>query len=124
MSSLYKLSQNQKKILNALEEYLSENKYAPTLRELSGITGIKSISSIHNILCVLEGHGLIEIRHGKNRAIVLKNGIVCKNCKECKHSKVMNNYFTIRRYCSKLCRNVNDDFYCAYLEVRSNDSTR
>ncbi|MBQ6568728.1 MAG: hypothetical protein IJL87_00560 [Clostridia bacterium] len=64
------LTVSQKKIL----EYLrcgSSNGIPPTVREICAATGIKSTSSVHTNLCVLEQKGYIKRESGINRSIRL-----------------------------------------------------
>jgi repressor LexA len=54
-------------------EFTNENNYQPTVREICKATGIKSTSTVHAILGVLEDEGYI-VRDAKNsRAIMLDN---------------------------------------------------
>lgn len=50
-------------------KYISENTYAPTIREIGKAVGLKSTSSVYNHLIRLEQEGRIEIKAGSPRAI-------------------------------------------------------
>jgi len=56
-------------VLKALREYVKENGYVPSVRELCKLTGYKSTSTIHRMLHNLETAGLIEIKKGCFRCI-------------------------------------------------------
>ena len=53
------LSERQKKILNFLEAFTSENEYPPTIREIGAAVGISSTSVVNYNLNVLEKKGYI-----------------------------------------------------------------
>ena len=59
-------------IYNFLIKYMTENGYAPTVREIGEAVGLKSTSSVYNHLQVLEVLGKIKMGNGyKPRAIQL-----------------------------------------------------
>lgn len=67
------LTEKQQAVYNFLVEQMS-NGFPPTVREISNATGIKSTSTVHGILSLLEEEGYI-IRDPKNsRAIRLDTG--------------------------------------------------
>lgn len=64
------LTLTQNKILDFLRSSRSDP-IPPTVREICAATGIKSTSSVHSGLCVLEQKGFIERNAGRNRSIRL-----------------------------------------------------
>ena len=56
-------------VLKALREYVKENGYVPSVRDLCSLTGYKSTSTIHGILQKLELAGCIKIKKGCSRCI-------------------------------------------------------
>lgn len=65
-----KLSTGQKLVLDYLRARMNDG-VPPTVREICSATGIKSTSSVHNHLRVLEDEGFIERVPGANRSIRL-----------------------------------------------------
>ncbi|NLM19423.1 MAG: transcriptional repressor LexA [Clostridiaceae bacterium] len=59
------------KIYNFIVEYISENTYSPSVRDICRGVGIKSTSTIHNHLNRLQDDGRITYSDGKRRAIVV-----------------------------------------------------
>lgn len=58
-------------ILDYITKYYEENGYSPTIREISKATNIKSTSTIHNYLVLLNNSGEIIKNSSKNRAITI-----------------------------------------------------
>lgn len=69
-----KLTIKQKMVLEAIEYFISENKYPPTTREISKLLK-KNHSNIFNQLIQLENKGYIKTTPGKARSIVVLKGI-------------------------------------------------
>ena len=68
------LTDKQKTLLNAIEDYINEWGYSPTIRELCRITRKKSTSTISVMLKRLKRDGYIEYEENCNRTLrVLKN---------------------------------------------------
>lgn len=63
------LSQNQTKILESIKWEIKSKGYPPSVREICGITGIKSTSTVHFHMNKLEKLGLIKRDPAKPRAI-------------------------------------------------------
>lgn len=64
------LKENERKVYNCLKSRM-ENGLPPTVREICRATGLKSTSSVHAYLRMLEEKGLITRDRGLNRAIHL-----------------------------------------------------
>lgn len=61
------------KVLTAINEYIEREKISPTVRELTGIVGLKSTSSIHRHIDALEKEGYISrIKESPRSLRVLK----------------------------------------------------
>ena len=58
-------------ILNIIKKYVEENKMAPTVREICGISGLKSTSTVYGYLKRLEKQGYIKKKDNSPRSIVL-----------------------------------------------------
>lgn len=60
------------RVYDFLVEFMTENGYAPSVREICVGTGLKSTESVYNRLLKLEDEGKIEIKKGYSpRAIKL-----------------------------------------------------
>ncbi|WP_333638505.1 LexA repressor [Tissierella praeacuta] len=67
------LNERESEILNALVDYIKQNVYAPSVREIGKIVGLKSTSTVHKYLKGLELKGFIERKENFPRALrVLK----------------------------------------------------
>ena len=62
-------SNKQAEILEYLRQFLSENGYAPSVREICAAVGLRSTSSVHYHLSQLKRRGLIEMEDNKNRTV-------------------------------------------------------
>ena len=68
-----KLSIKQKQLLEAIEWFIAENGYSPTIRELGLLLHNSSTDTVFNKLLKLEEKGYISTFNGKSRTIkVLK----------------------------------------------------
>lgn len=65
--------ETRKKIYNFLVDYMTQNGYAPTVREIGDGVGLKSTSSVLNQIAILEMLGKIRVEKYKPRAIKLIN---------------------------------------------------
>ena len=113
------LKPREKMVYDAIVQYISKNEYSPTLRELGAEVGIESTSTIYGIVKKLEAKGYIDTAKGKRRVISLKgkpNNVVL--CKDCKFRHKTNMGVAIWVMCHKLNRKTDEDFYCAYGEVK------
>lgn len=64
-------SNKQAEILKFLQQFLSENGYAPSVREICAAVGLRSTSSVHYHLNELKRRGLIEMEDKKNRTVTV-----------------------------------------------------
>ena len=71
MSNMDDLSMLQKQVLMFVKAHMNNYAYPPTIREIARGTGIKSTSTVHNILNVLEQKGYINRDSGQSRSTVL-----------------------------------------------------
>ena len=53
------LNEREFQILDAIKDYIEQNGFSPTVRELCEIVGLKSSSTVHNHLNKLESKGFI-----------------------------------------------------------------
>lgn len=56
-------------IYECITEFIFENGFAPTLREICDWTGLNSVSTVHYHLRMLEQMGMIKVKFGCPRAI-------------------------------------------------------
>lgn len=61
----------QRKILKFLDQYISENGFAPTLSEIKDFLGVSALSTVHEHLIKLEEKGFLE-RNDDDKSIKLK----------------------------------------------------
>ena len=60
-------------ILNYMTDFIKENGYPPTVREICAELDIKSTSTVHRYLKELQAEGKISMGENQNRAISIKN---------------------------------------------------
>lgn len=68
---MIKLSEKEQGVFNYLVKVISENGYAPSVRDIGAALGIKSTSSVHAYLHGLEKKGYVRQEEGKKRTIRL-----------------------------------------------------
>ncbi len=66
-----KMSERQRRILHYLEEFIRENGYPPSIRQIQAALGISSTSVVDYNLDLLEKRGLIRRRPRASRSITL-----------------------------------------------------
>lgn len=68
------LSERQRKIMEFVRKYISENNYPPSVREIGDAVGLTSSASVHNHLKFLQDIGFIKrAEDRKSRALELKS---------------------------------------------------
>jgi len=67
-------SSKQREILEFLREFIAENGYSPSVREICAAVGLSSTSSVHHHLTELRRQGYIDMAEGKNRTVTLLTG--------------------------------------------------
>lgn len=72
-----------KKIYDFLVEFITENGYSPSIREICQAVGLSSTSSVHSQLMMLERMGKIHIELRKTRAIKIIGYEFRKETEEC-----------------------------------------
>jgi len=68
--TLYK---RQRQIVDYVAQYIQKNGYSPTLKEISGAIGVRSVSTVHEHLVALEKKKIIRRHGGTIRGIELIN---------------------------------------------------
>lgn len=58
-------------ILSAINEYMKEHSYSPSVREIGSMVGLRSVSGLHRHLEILRGKGLIIWEPSKPRTLRL-----------------------------------------------------
>ncbi len=64
-------SPRQYQVYEAIRTHIAEHGFAPTLREIGDLVGLKSPSSVKHQIQSLQDHGLLRVNAGKGRAIEL-----------------------------------------------------
>ncbi|TCD53977.1 transcriptional repressor LexA [Alloscardovia theropitheci] len=64
-------SVRQYQVYEAIRVHIAEHGFAPTLREIGDLVGLKSPSSVKHQIQSLQDHGLLRVNAGKGRAIEL-----------------------------------------------------
>ena len=67
-------SSKREEILTFLREFVAENGYAPSVREIMHAVGLRSTATVHYHLSALQDEGLLTLDGSKNRAISLAGG--------------------------------------------------
>lgn len=65
------MTTKQTQIYNIIKKYIEEHNYAPTIREICDITGLKSTSTVAMYLKRLKDRGYIDYIKNKNRTITI-----------------------------------------------------
>ncbi len=73
------LSAKRRAILEYIEEFTAANGYAPSVREIGEAVGLRSPSTVHSHLKILEGGGMLQQSAGKTRTLSLPNKPVFKS---------------------------------------------
>lgn len=69
------LTERESQILNIIVDYIKENEYAPSVREIGELVGLKSSSTVHGYLKSLELKGFIERKDNFPRALrIIRSG--------------------------------------------------
>jgi repressor LexA len=66
------MTNKQNRIFEIIKNFIEENKYSPTVREIGELANISSPSTVYGYLVVLEKKGYISMQKGKQRTIKLK----------------------------------------------------
>lgn len=61
--------ESRRKIYDFLIKFITENGYAPSVREICKAVGLNSTSTVYHHLLVLKNMGKIEIKRNQTRAI-------------------------------------------------------
>ena len=73
------LSPKRKAILDYIEQFTLENGYAPSVREIGDAVGLRSPSTVHSHLRILEDNGLLQKSKGKTRTLSISGQTNYKN---------------------------------------------
>lgn len=69
-----KITTKQREVLKAILTFTEKNKYAPTMRELSDMVGLKSVSTLYTHLEKMKLNGLISWEPSMPRTITVLKG--------------------------------------------------
>ena len=67
------ITNKQKQVLKAINDFIISNKYSPTVRELARILNLKSTSSVQRYLDKLQAKGYIEKNENMSRTLHILN---------------------------------------------------
>ena len=73
------LSAKRKAILDYIEQFTLENGYAPSVREIGEAVGLRSPSTVHSHLKILEDNGYLQKSKGKSRTVAVAGQTNYKN---------------------------------------------
>ena len=76
----------EEKVLNYIKEFIQTNQYPPSVREIGSAVGLKSSSSVHRYLSILEEKGLLLRDGDKTRALRMPNETVSSKIPEEEYS--------------------------------------
>lgn len=77
-----KVEENINKLIDYLEEYISQNGFPPSYREIGVALNIKSTNSVKRYMDILNERGIISKNSSKNRSIKLNRNIYNDSCQE------------------------------------------
>jgi repressor LexA len=66
-----KLTKRREEIYHYIQSYIEDHGYPPAIREICAALEIKSPSTVHTHLKILQDLGLISMADGKNRSIII-----------------------------------------------------
>ncbi len=72
MSSAEKGEQTRERILGAINTYINEHQYPPTIREVAELVGLKSPATVFNHVEILKERGLLESDGGRQNKRALR----------------------------------------------------
>ena len=67
------LTERESHVLNIILDYVKENGYAPSVRDICQIIGLSSPSTVHKYLKNLESKGFVERKGNSPRALKVLN---------------------------------------------------
>ena len=76
----------EEKVLTYIKEFIQTNQYPPSVREIGSAVGLKSSSSVHRYLSILEEKGLLLRDGDKTRALRMPNETVSSKIPEEEYS--------------------------------------
>lgn len=70
----YRRDEADKRVMNAIRQYMAQHEYAPTIRDICAITG-DSVGTVHKVLLRLERNEQIARARNAARTIRLVNDV-------------------------------------------------
>lgn len=65
------LTEKQRRLYEAIRDYILEYGYSPSMRELCELIGVSSPATIHFGLGILKRKGYIDYKYNRSRTIVI-----------------------------------------------------
>ncbi len=63
------MKDRQRQIYDFIQTYIEENKYSPSMREITAGVGLKSVSTVHEHLDRMRKNGYIDFVDSRSRTI-------------------------------------------------------
>ena len=118
------LNGSEKKVLDAITEYIAKNQFAPSYRELCELTGYASPSTIHSKIKALIQKGYVEAVKPRKCALRLKQPaadvVEVVRCRECVHYEQFATGI-IEQVCALTDRFCDPNDYCSCGERKDGD---
>ena len=76
------LTEREKEILQTIIDYIEDNEYVPSVREICDMVGLKSPSTVHGHLKKLKDKGYIERKENSPRAMKVVKAVKEKSCQK------------------------------------------
>lgn len=68
------LTRRQREVLDVIQEFLTRNRYSPSLEEIGRALGLSSVATVHKHVSHLVAKGLVKRSWNQNRSIELVDG--------------------------------------------------
>lgn len=117
------MTKSEQKLFDIIVDFITKNKYPPTVRELCRLTGYRSTSTIQYKLKSLKEEGLIDfVANGKRTLKILtpsEDIVPVVRCKDCRYYK----YTTISEQmeCIRQTAYRKPDDFCSRGERKDNN---
>lgn len=123
------LSVSEQKLFDVIVDFITQNQYPPTIRELCRLTGYSSTSLVHKKMKRLKEEGLIDFVPNGKRTIKIvtptADVVEVVRCKDCEHYGANKTYrppYFEFAFCYKFHHNImRENDFCSYGEKKDKD---